>query len=59
MYTIDDFEELLNETYPKVQLGKLEYGRGTIIRRVDPVQFNIEYHDWMHYLDEVEEDRVN
>lgn len=59
MYTIDEFETLMNETYPTVRLGSLEYGRGTIIRKVDPVQFDIEYNDWLQYLEECEEDRVN
>ena len=53
MITIDEFEELLNETYPMVRLGRLEYGRGTIIRKVDPVQFDVEYNDYLQYLEEL------
>lgn len=61
MYTKDEFETLLNESFPEVELmlGRLKYGRGTIIRKVDPVQFDIEYNDWLQYMEEVEEDRVN
>ena len=66
MYTIDDFETLMNESFPQVVLGRTlgsnapcTYGRGTVLRRVDPEQFNIEYHDWLQYLDECAEDRVN
>lgn len=59
MYTKDEFEMLLNESFPAVMLGGREYGHGTVLRAVDPEQFNIDYHDWMHYMDEVMEDRVN
>ena len=61
MYTIDDFEQLMNESFPQIELmlGRLSYGRGTVLRAVDPKQFEIEYHDWLYYLDECEEDRVN
>lgn len=61
MYTKDEFEQLMNESFPQIELmlGRLSYGRGTVLRAVDPMQFDIEYHDWMQYLDECEEDRVN
>lgn len=54
MITMDEFEELMNESFPQVEvmLGRLKYGRGTIIRKVDPLQFEIEYHDYLHYLEE-------
>ena len=54
MYTIDEFEMLMNESFPAVMLSGREYGRGTLLRAVDPKQFEIEFHDWMHYLDEME-----
>ena len=59
MYTIDEFEMLMNESFPAVMLSGREYGRGTLLRAVDPVQFNIEFHDWMHYLDEMVEGEMN
>ena len=59
MYTVDDFETLMNESFPEVKVGSREYGRGTALRRVDPEQFMIDYHDWLDFLDEAEEDRVN
>lgn len=59
MYTIDDFETLMNESFPEIVVAGREYGRGTVLRKVDPLQFEIEYHDWMQYLDECDEDRVN
>jgi hypothetical protein len=54
MYTIDEFEMLMNESFPAIVIGGREYGRGTTLRAVDPKQFEIEFHDWMHYLDEME-----
>lgn len=59
MYTKDEFEEMMNESYPQVEVGSLQYGRGTVLRKVDPVQFDIEYNDWVQYMEECEEDRVN
>jgi hypothetical protein len=57
MITKDEFEDLMNESFPQVEvmLGRLKYGRGTIIRKVDPVQFDIEYYDYLHYLEIQEE----
>ena len=57
MITKDEFEDLMNESFPQVEvmLGRLKYGRGTIIRKVDPVQFDIEYNDYIHYLEIQEE----
>jgi hypothetical protein len=59
MYTIDDFETLQNETFAEIIIAGRSYGRGTALRRVDPEQFMIDYHDWLDFLDEAEEDRVN
>lgn len=59
MYTMDEFEMLLNESFPAIVIGGREYGRGTTLRAVDPVQFNIDFHDWMHYLDEEVEAEMN
>lgn len=54
MITKDEFEDLMNESFPQVELmlGRLKYGRGTVIRKVDPVQFDIEYNDYLQYLEE-------
>lgn len=59
MYTIDEFEDMMNVTFPQIKVGNLEYGRGTVLRKVDPVQFDIEFNDWLQYLDEAMEDRAN
>ena len=52
MITIDEFEDLLNESFPQVTIGRSSYGKGTILRKCDPEQFKIEYHDWLHYYEE-------
>ena len=59
MYTIDEFETLQNESYPLIEVGARKFGRGTVMRKVDPVQFDIDYNDWLQYLDECAEDRAN
>jgi hypothetical protein len=40
--SMDDFEELMNESNV-VRVGKYSFGRGTILRRCDPVAFHVEY----------------
>lgn len=59
MVTKEEYVDLVNESNPVVKIGRFEYGAGTILRAVDPVQFDIEYNDYLQYLDEVMEDRVN
>ena len=59
MYTKDEFEMLLNESFPAVMLSGREYGHGTVLRAVDPSSFDIDFHDWMHYLDEMVEAEMN
>ena len=59
MYTLDEFEALMNETYPLVKFGEYSYGRGTVLRKVDPEAFMNAHIDWVAYMDECAEDRVN
>lgn len=49
--TEGDFEELLNEAPAVVILGR-DYYPGTILRKCDPVQFNIEYWNYVHAVEE-------
>ena len=53
--TMDEFEELMNEG-PEVKLGKYSFGRGTILRKCEPVGFYIEY---CTYCASVEEEMDN
>jgi hypothetical protein len=59
MTTVEEFIDLLNETYPPVRFGRNEYAYGTALQRVDSELLNVMYHDYLDYLDEVLEDRVN
>lgn len=52
MITRDEFEDLVNESNTAVVIGKLIYGAGTVLRAVDPEQFNIEYCDYIHAIEE-------
>ena len=49
--TMDEFEELMNEG-PPVKIGKYSFGRGTILRRCEPVGFHIEYHTYCASVEE-------
>ena len=53
--SMDEFEDLMNEG-PAVKVGKYSFGRGTTLRRCDPVAFHIEY---CTYCASVEEEMDN
>jgi hypothetical protein len=50
IYTMDDFEDTLNDEKTMI-LGKW-YGNGTLLRKIDPVQFHVEYHQYMSSMEE-------
>ena len=50
VYTMDDFEDTLNDEKTMI-LGKW-YGNGTLLRKIDPVQFHVEYHAYMHSIED-------
>ena len=52
MITKAEFEDLVNESNTAVTIGKLSYGAGTVLRAVDPAQFDIEYFDYLHQFEE-------
>lgn len=54
MITEEQYQEMIDECSPAVRIGGREYGAGTALRRIDPVQFNIEYHDYVQFLEEEE-----
>lgn len=56
IYTMDDFEDVLNEQKVSL-LGKL-YGAGYLLRKVDPVQFNIDYHAYMNSVEDAMEEEL-
>lgn len=44
--SMDDFEEMMNECNPTTVLGTYTFYAGTILRKLDPVAFVKEYHDY-------------
>jgi hypothetical protein len=52
MITRDEFEDLMNETHAAVNVGKLAYGAGTVLRAIDPVQFDHDFSVYLQYLEE-------
>jgi hypothetical protein len=52
MITMDDFEDLLNESNPMTVLGRHNFYAGTILRKCDPAAFAIEYHAYCAAVEE-------
>ena len=50
----DEFEDMMNETYPPYKILGTEFLAGSVIREMDPILFNVFYHDYINTL-EVEE----
>jgi predicted Zn-ribbon and HTH transcriptional regulator len=56
MVTMDEFEDLLNESTTTI-LGR-EFSNGTILRKCDPVAFSVEYHAYMHSIEDAMEEEI-
>lgn len=63
MYTREDYiemyDEMLDECYPMVQFGNLEYYPSYVLRNVDPIAYDMglsEYIDSLHEDDDFEDD---
>jgi hypothetical protein len=50
MVTMDEFEDLLNESTTTI-FGR-EFSNGTILRKCDPAAFSVEYHAYMHSIED-------
>ena len=48
----DEFEDMMNETYPPYKILGTEFLAGSIIREMDPILFNVFYHDYINTLEE-------
>ena len=42
----DEYEELLDEVYPDVQIGDLTFTAGRIVRELDPIAFRVGVSDY-------------
>lgn len=57
MFNKDEFQDLLNEGYPPVQIAdRGYYYHGDILREVDPVAFDELYNDYCNAYNAVEVD---
>jgi hypothetical protein len=45
--TEDEFEALLNETTPPINLFGMHLDAGTLLKNQDPIMFNEMYHDYL------------
>lgn len=54
MTTRDDFQDMMDETYPSYKILGVELQAGRVLRELDPILFNVLYNDFLQSL-EVEE----
>ena len=47
----EEFEDMMNETYPPYKILGTEFLAGSIIREMDPILFNVFYHDYINTLE--------
>ena len=52
---MDEYEDLLNDCYRRVEFGNLSYAPATVLREVDPTAFRCGFND---YVDSLSEDGV-
>jgi len=51
MLTRDEFQDMMDETYPPYKAFGIEIGAGRVIRECDPELFNVLYHDYMNSME--------
>ena len=49
--TKDEFEQLLNDCYPTVQLFGMTFGAGQAIRELDPIAFDVMYQQQLNVIE--------
>jgi hypothetical protein len=49
-----DFMDMLNDTYPPINLAGIEYSFGYALKEIDPIRFDIWYADECSAIDEEE-----
>ena len=47
----DEFEDMMNETYPPYKILGTEFLAGSIIREMDPIYFNVLYYEFINTLE--------
>ena len=52
MTTKDDFEDMMNETYPPYKILGVEFLAGSVIREMDPIYFDVLYNDFIQQQEE-------
>lgn len=55
--TKDEYEDMLNDTYPEVTplgVSWIAYGAGRVLRKMDPVAFDEMYWTFVHSMEEEE-----
>lgn len=49
---IEQYDEFLNEIYPPVRFGELEYSPARVLLEVDPIAYRIGLHEYVDSLQE-------
>jgi hypothetical protein len=47
MFTKDDFQDMMDETYPPYKILGVEFAAGRVLREVDPIFFDVLYNDFL------------
>lgn len=55
MITRDDFQYMMDESYPPYKGFGVEIGAGRILRECDPELFNVLYNDFINSMETEEE----
>lgn len=48
----DEFEDMMNESYPPYKILGTEFLAGSILREMDPIYFDVLYNDYINSLEE-------
>lgn len=54
MITKDEYQDLLDETYPAYVFAGYHYPAGKVIRSCDPIYFDVLYNDHLQWLEKEE-----
>ena len=52
MTTKDDFQDMMDETYPPYKILGVEFAAGRVLREVDPIFFDVLYNDFIQSKEE-------
>ncbi len=55
MNNYDDYDDMLDECYPEIEICGMTYAVSNVLRSVDPVAYEVGFSDWKSFLNEEED----